>query len=207
MSILSRTNKMRHNWSGHGGVVGQEEAQLRNERLLAEVQNLRGALAEAWVGAQLIYALHCRPRRGVFENEIAILMGSNSDFLKELRLMSAWLDVELLYLSRNDSGPALQLLPLVKVGPAPQSAKDACCFFNRLDQDSVRFVSCQFTDKPVIMGQLQEALKALRGLVDLCGSSPHYFARIPDSARLNPPPPPVRRPPPSCVASKNSTPA
>jgi hypothetical protein len=42
-AILSAANKMRNDWSGHGGVVGQEEAQLRNEQLLGEVQKLRGA--------------------------------------------------------------------------------------------------------------------------------------------------------------------
>ena len=69
----------------------------------------------------------------MFENEIAILMGSNSEFLKETRPMSTWLDVEQLYLARKDGGRALRLLPLVKVGPSPQSAKNACYFFNRLD--------------------------------------------------------------------------
>src|ERR1039458_4908435 len=39
--VLSRTNKMRNDWTGHGGVVSQEESQIRNEKLLAEVQNLR----------------------------------------------------------------------------------------------------------------------------------------------------------------------
>jgi len=76
-AIISTTNKMRNDWSGHSGVVGQEEAQLRNEQLLAEVQKLREAIADTWADVQLIHALHCRPRRGVFENEIAVLMGSN----------------------------------------------------------------------------------------------------------------------------------
>lgn len=52
---------------------------------------------------QMIHALHCRPRRGVFENEVAILMGSNNEFLKETRAMGTWLDVERLYLSKKDS--------------------------------------------------------------------------------------------------------
>ncbi len=90
--ILSRTNKMRNDWTGHGGVVGQDEAQLRNEQLLAEVQNLRESFADVWANVQLIRALQCRPRRGLFENEIAVLMGSNSEFLKDLRPMSTWLE-------------------------------------------------------------------------------------------------------------------
>ena len=81
--IISATNKMRNDWSGHGGVVGQEEAQLRNERLLAEVQKVHDVMAETWTVTQLIQALNCRSRRGQFENEVAIIMGSNSEFLKE----------------------------------------------------------------------------------------------------------------------------
>src|SRR5262249_20142847 len=111
-AVLSTTNKMRNDWSGHGGVVGPADAQLRNERLLTEVQKLRDIVASTLSETQLIRALHCRPRRGIFENEIAILMGSNSEFRKETREMSTWLDVEQLYLARKDVGRALRLLPL-----------------------------------------------------------------------------------------------
>src|ERR1019366_5948085 len=89
-AIFAATNKMRNDWGGHGGVVGQEEAKLRNQQLLAEVQKLREVIADPWAETQMIHALHCRPRRGVFENEVAILMGSNNEFLKETRPMATW---------------------------------------------------------------------------------------------------------------------
>lgn len=165
--ILSTTNKMRNDWSGHGGVVGQEEAQLRNEQLLAEVQKLREAIADTWAEAQLIHALHCRPRRGVFDNEIAVLMGSNNEFLKETRPMATWLDVERLYLSKKDSGRALKLIPLIQVGPSPQSAKNACYFFSRLEREGARFVSYHFTDKPELTGQFNDATDAIKFLTQL----------------------------------------
>jgi len=79
---------------GHGGVVGQEEALLRNEQLVGEVQKLREAMADTWAEAQLIRALHTVHRRGVFENEVAVLMGSNSEFLKETGPMAISMDVE-----------------------------------------------------------------------------------------------------------------
>lgn len=164
-AILSTTNKMRNDWSGHGGVVGQEEAQLRNEQLLAEVQKLREALADTWSEVQLIHALHCRPRRGSFENEIAVLMGSNNEFLKETRPMATWLDVERLYLSKKDSVRALKLIPLIQVGPSPQSAKNACYFFSRLEREGgARFVSYHFTDKPELSGQFTDATDAIKFL-------------------------------------------
>jgi hypothetical protein len=160
-AIFSTTNKMRNDWGGHGGVVGQEEAALRNQQLLAEVQKLREVIADTWAETQMIHALHCRPRRGVFENEVAVLMGSNNEFLKETRIMATWLDVECLYLSKKDSGKGLKLLPLIQVGPSPQSAKNACYFFSRLEQGGARFVSYHFTDKPELTGKFAEATETI----------------------------------------------
>ena len=158
---------MRNDWSGHGGVVGQEEAEYRNQQLLAEVQKLRETIADTWAETQLIHALHCIPRRGVFENEVAILMGSNSEFLKETRAMGTWLDVERLYLSKKDSGRALKLLPLVQVGPSPQSAKNACYFFNRLERDGARFISYHFTERPELTSQFPDATDTINFLTQV----------------------------------------
>ena len=166
-AILSATNKMRNDWGGHGGVVGQEEAELRNQQLLAEVQKLREVLADTWAETQMIHAVHCRPRGGMFENEVAVLMGSNAEFLKETRALATWLDVERLYLSKKDSGKALKLLPLIQVGPSPQSAKNACYFFNRLERDGARFISYHFTDRPELTGQFSDATDAIKALTEI----------------------------------------
>lgn len=166
-TIFSSTNKMRNDWGGHGGVVGQEEAEMRNQQLLAEVQKLRETIADTWTETQMIHALHCKPRRGVFENEVAILMGSNNEFLKETREMATWLDVERLYLSKKNSGKALKLLPLIQVGPSPQSAKNACYFFSRLERDGVRFISYHFTDKPELKGNFADATEAIKILTEI----------------------------------------
>ncbi|MFN0076933.1 MAG: hypothetical protein ACKVY0_10690 [Prosthecobacter sp.] len=166
-AIFSTTNKMRNDWGGHGGVVGQEDAGLRNQQLLAEVQKLREVTADTWAETQMIHALHCRPRRGVFENEVAVLMGSNNEFLKETRAMATWLDVERLYLSKKESGKALKLLPLIQVGPSPQSAKNACYFFSRLERDGARFVSYHFTDRPELTEQFADVTETVRLLSEV----------------------------------------
>ena len=81
--------------------------------------------------------------------------------------MATWLDVERLYLCTKDSGQALKLLPLVQVGPAPKSAKNACYFFNRLERDgATRFVSYHFIDKPEMTGQFNDATDAIKLLTE-----------------------------------------
>jgi hypothetical protein len=164
--IISATNKMRNDWGGHGGVVGQEEALLRNEQLVGEVQKLREVMADTWAEAQLIRALHTIHRRGVFENEVAVLMGSNSEFLKETRPMAISMDVERIYLSGRGAVQALKLLPLVQIGPSPQSAKNACYFFSRLERDGARFISYHYADTPELKGRFDDATEAIRFLTE-----------------------------------------
>src|SRR5262249_46458699 len=129
-AVLAAANKMRNDWSGHGGVVSHDQARHRNQLLLEELQKLREAMADGWKFTTLARDLHCKPRSGRFENEIALLVGSNTEFLKELRTMATWLDIERLYLLSDGAARGLQLLPLVFVGASPPSARNACYFFN-----------------------------------------------------------------------------
>lgn len=123
-------------------------------------------MADAWGDTQLVHSLGSVPRHGVFENEIAILMGSNSEFLKETRSMDTWLDVERLYLSKQSSRGALLLLPLVRVGPSPESAKNACYFFSRLEQHGARFVSYHYSERPELKGAFDDAAEVIKLLAD-----------------------------------------
>ncbi len=167
-AILSTTNKMRNDWRGHSGVVGQGEAQLRNEQLLAEVERLRETMADTWVQTQLMHGLQCRPRRDLYENEIELLMGSNTPFIAAQCTTVNALDVEHLYLLTAGSTRALKLIPLMQVGSSPQSARNACYFFNRLDRDGgARFVSYHFPDKPELSGEFADATDAIKLLTQV----------------------------------------
>ena len=157
---------MRNDWSGHGGVVGQEEAKLGNEQLLGQVEKMRQAMSDVWDRSVIVNALHCRPRKGVFENEIAMLKGSNSEFLKESRSMSTWLDVDSLYVINGDQSSALKLLPLVQISASPGTAKNACYFFNRTEPEGARFVSYHFAGQPELSGLFEEATNAIKFLTE-----------------------------------------
>ncbi len=166
-AIISATNKLRNDWVGHGAVVGQDEANRRNQQLLAEVQKLRDVAGSVWSEIQLVRALHCWPRRGRFENEVAVMMGSNSEFLKETRVTSVWLDVERLYLVPKEGISALELVPLIQVGPSPSSSRNACYFFNRVEPEGLRYVSYHFIDQPELKLPIKEVQEAISILQDL----------------------------------------
>jgi hypothetical protein len=159
--IVSATTTMRNDWKGHGGLVGQEEARRRNERLLTEVQKLREATGDLWSNVQLVHASHCRRRRDSYENEVAVLMSSHSEFLPDTIELPTGLDVERLYIVRKDSGRALELLPLVKVGPSPPSAQNACYFFSNIDKNGLHYVTHHFTDQSERTYPIEDALDIL----------------------------------------------
>lgn len=161
-AVIGRTNKYRNDWKGHGGVLGNEEAAQRNELLLTELQLLREALEGLWDKCQIIRGYQGAYRRGVFENEIAILKGSNSEFLKETRVLGTPLDIERLYILTEGNGTALKLLPLVHIGASPPSSRNACYFFNRLERSGVRFVSYHYVDLP----ELTEAFAEAKATID-----------------------------------------
>ena len=58
----------------------------------------------------------------------------------------------------------MKLLPLVRLGPAPESAKSAFYFFSRLEKDGARFISYHYTDRPELRGQFDDAIEEIRFL-------------------------------------------
>lgn len=167
-SVLQAGNTMRNDWTGHGGVVSPDEAKLRNERLVSELHRLRQAMDDGWDQVRLIRALHCKPRRGQFETDVAVLLGSNSEFLKESWSMASWLDVERLHIASGDGRLALQLVPLMQVGRSPSSAKNACYFFNRVEKDgSLRFISHHFAEESELKEQSDDTSAAIRFLSEV----------------------------------------
>jgi hypothetical protein len=162
--VIERTNSLRNNWVGHQGVLGNDIAAQRNVILLAQLQKLREAMEDLWDDVELIQGIHCIHRQGMFENELAILKGSNSEFLKETRPLVMPLDVERLYIYRRENATALVLLPLVHIGPSPASARNACYFFNRLEKEGVRFVSYHYADLPELTEAFEEAKATIQSL-------------------------------------------
>ena len=69
------------------------------------------------------------------------------------------------YRLSETSGEALKLVPLVQVGPTPKSAKNACYFFSRLEQDGARCISYHYIDQPELRGQFDEATETIKFLM------------------------------------------
>ncbi len=163
LEVLDITNKMRNDWKGHGGVVSNKEAKSRNEQLQLELYKLQEIFADLWEDTLLIMPLNVKPRKGSFDNEIAILMGSNSIFNKDIWNMASWLDLDRLYIHKKGHTKPLELLPFIRMESSPESEKNACYFFNRYDKDGAKYVSYHYTDEAEIITSI-DSFKEIEGL-------------------------------------------
>jgi hypothetical protein len=64
-------------------------------------------------------------------------------------------------LHSRECNRALALLPLVQMGPSPESARNACYFFNRVDREGLRFISYHYTEGPEQMDTSPDAAQLI----------------------------------------------
>lgn len=168
LEIITETNTYRNQWTGHGGVVGKDESIQRNELLVESLNKLRSLLGDLWEDTELLTCVNMKKRGNEYKNEVLLLMGSNSEFMSENRVMDMPLDEDVLYLHSRSNTQSLPLLPLIKMGATPTSIKNACYFYNRLSsQNEAKFVSYHCADMPEISDNYDETIDFIKSLTDL----------------------------------------
>jgi len=163
IGTLQQTNKLRNDWRGHGGVLGDRTAEKRRERLESYLTQVRECFGDAWNRYQLVQSRSMKLNtEGLYAINGERLMGVPYPF-KSIKFQASMpLEDGQLYLLGEEERLALKLLPLVKVGPSPETAQNACYFYNREQDDRVKFVSYHFEDKPELVDAFEETAKAIR---------------------------------------------
>ena len=85
LEIIKTTNTIRDQIVHPNRFLAPEEAKPFHDKLLPELIKFREVMGNLWSSVQLVHALHNTPRRGFHENEVEILMGSNSEVLMATR--------------------------------------------------------------------------------------------------------------------------
>lgn len=164
VETLQETNRLRNNWTGHGGIVSKENARERHELLEHHLASVREVLGAVWERYEMILPGESRFASGVFEYKAHRLMGTRTPFEVVSLLIEHPLEDGQLYLVSANERSALRLLPLVKVMPSPEAAQNACYFYNRRCDDGLRFVSYHFETEADIVQEFADTADTLRFL-------------------------------------------
>ncbi len=142
--VLETVGRYRNDWKGHTGIVSAKEHERRLALLQEELTRLRGSLGGVFEDWWLIRPGKSSYTAGVFEYTAEKLMGSRQIFKQETLTTTEVMDANELYCYDNTSRRPLQLLHFVRMLAAPETEEVACYFYNRVEKNSVRWVSYHF---------------------------------------------------------------
>jgi hypothetical protein len=143
-SVLETVGRYRNDWKGHTGIVSDKEHERRLGFLQEELTRLRGLLGGVFEDWWLIRPGKSSYTAGVFAYSAEKLMGSRQIFKQETLNTTEVMDANELYCYDNVSQRPLQLLHFVRMLAAPETEETACYFYNRIEKNSVRWVSYHF---------------------------------------------------------------
>jgi hypothetical protein len=164
VATLQETNSLRNVWPAHGGIASPAE-ELRRRRILEQhLLGVRECFGTIWERYELLLPGKCTFSSGVYYYEVDRLMGNRTPFETVSREIEHPLDDRQLYLLDANERRALHLLPLVKVMPSPETAQNACYFYNRRHDGGLRFVSYHFETEADIVDQFADTVRTLEML-------------------------------------------
>lgn len=165
VSILQEANGWRNNWTGHGGAVGQREAERRHETLRNRLEQVRETFGAVWKSSPQL-----RPGKAEYDGrrylyDCELVVGTRTPFVRMQLTSSEPLESNRLYLWGSGDDRGLKLAPFIKIMPSPKTEENACYYFNRLDGGGSRYLSYHFAADSDIT--LADGSDVLQTLVDL----------------------------------------
>ncbi len=161
VGIMQDTNALRNDWRGHGGVVGDSIVIQRLDRLGVYLTKARECFGDMWSRYQLYRPREMKFVEGTFSVSADMLVGLATPFETVTIQTSEPLEHGHLYFFADGETRGLKLLPLIRVLPSPDTAENACYFYNRRQSDGVRFVSYHFEGGAEVVRQDNETEQVL----------------------------------------------
>ena len=161
---LDETNRNRNDWIGHGGIASRREQARRLEILEQELSKLRQAIGDCFRDILILRPQQCEYKDGMYNYVVESLMGTKTIFQEVNIQTTIPMDSGKLYLFDTSMNVPLELLPLFRMFSSPDTEKNACYFYNRVEKDSVRWVSYHFEQESEVMEQDQELMSLILDL-------------------------------------------
>jgi hypothetical protein len=149
-TIKDEAATYRNNWIGHSARVRDDEWRRRLALAEETLAKIRGGLGDAFEGWELIRAGRGGNHGGVISLSIERVTGPQRAFRRSTVELQEWPIEGRLYMLEAGATAALALSPLLALKRGPASTEDACYFFDRLEGDSVRWVSFHFEGDPEV---------------------------------------------------------
>ena len=163
--ILQRANKIRNDWDGHSGAIGEASSKEILRQLVELVQEVRAVFGRSWQRYELIQPGLARYQDGLHSVTSKRLVGTRSSPFEERVYQSKDpLEFGQLYLFDSVAQRGLPLLSFIQVMPSPEQQAFACYIYSRVTDDQARFVSYHFEQESEIHHHTEGIQSALEKL-------------------------------------------
>ncbi len=149
-TIFGQVNEWRNKWTGHGGIASPKDAQYRHALIKEKLDTVKSLFENVWELYELVRPTSMKKQSGQYIHTVERIMGRSTPFEKSRFIIDRGLETNELHLVSHDDHGALELLPLVKLGPAPEGLSNACYFYNRVEDAKsrkLRYVSYHFENE------------------------------------------------------------
>ena len=163
--LFKEVNAFRNRWTGHGGIRSERESSSHVEELLSQLVELQRLMLYTWRRTILVSPGRMTYGEGSYRYSARRLTGLSVPFENVAIELDKPMEDSKLHLYFESSGTALELAPIVQMGPAPSSSLDSFYFFNRVDpDDKVRLVSYHHPDSPEVTVEATGLLDFVRSI-------------------------------------------
>jgi hypothetical protein len=147
-ALLHDAATYRRDWVGHAAIAGRHDWESRLALAEATLARFREVLADAFAGWSLVRPGHGRNHGGVITTDIEQIVGSRSQFRQSAVDLRELPEEGGLYMLESGASLLLPLSPLFRMRRGPESAEDACYFYDRIQPEGVRWISYHFEPQP-----------------------------------------------------------
>jgi hypothetical protein len=165
VGVLQKANAIR-NKDAHGGGLGQAEARRRHDALRDLLESVRSESAGAWSRFLMLLPTSMQFENGIYVTSSKAIVGTRTPFDSVSVRLSHPMTTNRLHLMVHGEVMALELRPLLRIMPSPQSEENACYFYNRREDGKVRFVSYHFDADADVLIDAPDTLAFLDELME-----------------------------------------
>tara|TARA_Y100000588_G_scaffold392674_1_gene505476 strand:- start:3325 stop:5472 length:2148 start_codon:yes stop_codon:yes gene_type:complete len=143
--VVNQVSKLRNDFPGHGGLTDEGQDRVVREELDRHLGTVRAAVGMTWEKYELVQAGSSELIGDARIYDVELIRGPDRTFERARRQANAIFQSGSLVLYDAIAQTTLELLPLLRIRPAPETRMPACYIYNGRDGDARKFKSNEFS--------------------------------------------------------------
>jgi hypothetical protein len=163
-ALREEAAQYRIDWVAHTAPASEGVWAQRLSLAEETLARVRKSIGDAFDGWRLVRMGAGRRRNGVVTTAVEDVTGARMPFRRTTADLRELPEEGKLYMLEDQSTLPLELGPLVQLRRAPQAVEDACYFYDRIENGSVKFISYHYPHEPAMVAVDESVVAMIKEL-------------------------------------------